>query len=62
MCKAVKPLTLGSIWKSLATILWDEEEKKPVSYGYIKRFLSKPPTLIRGGECKSSLIPLSAKA
>jgi omega-6 fatty acid desaturase (delta-12 desaturase) len=44
MFTAVKPLTLWSSWQSLAFRLWDEEEKKLVSYGYI-----------RGRERKSSM-------
>jgi hypothetical protein len=44
MFTAVKPLTLGSSWRSLAFRLWAEEEKKLVSYGDIKRFLSKRST------------------
>lgn len=46
MFTAVKPLTLWSSWQSLAFRLWDEEEKKLVSYGYI-----------RGRERKSSMTP-----
>ena len=42
MFTAVKPLTLGSSWQSLTFRLWDEEEKKLVSYGDIKRFFSTP--------------------
>ena len=44
MFTAVKPLTLRSSWQSLTYRLWDEEEKKLVSYGYIQTFLSKRPT------------------
>ena len=44
MFTAVKPLTLWSSWQSLAFRLWDEEEKKLVSYGDIKRFLRKRST------------------
>jgi hypothetical protein len=44
MFTAVKPLTLWSSWQSLAFRLWDEEEKKRVSYGDIKRFLRKRST------------------
>ena len=44
MFKAVKPLTLGSSWQSLTYRLWDEEEKKLVSFGDIKRFPRKPST------------------
>jgi omega-6 fatty acid desaturase (delta-12 desaturase) len=44
MFTAVQPLTLWSSLQSFAFRLWDEEEKKLVSYGDIKRFLSKRST------------------
>lgn len=47
MFKAVKPLTLSSGWQSLTYRLWAEEEKKLVSYGYIKSFLNKRSTSSR---------------
>jgi omega-6 fatty acid desaturase (delta-12 desaturase) len=44
MFQTVQPLTLWSSLQSFAFRLWDEEEKKLVSYGYIETFLSKRPT------------------
>jgi omega-6 fatty acid desaturase (delta-12 desaturase) len=44
MFTAVQPLTLWSSLQSFAFRLWDEEEKKLVSYGYIETVLSKRPT------------------
>jgi omega-6 fatty acid desaturase (delta-12 desaturase) len=44
MFQTVQPLTLWSSLQSFAFRLWDEEEKKLVSYGYIETVLSKRPT------------------